>query len=647
MKAPTNNLDRANSGLTRRTLILGGVQLSIVATLGLRMHHLQIKQSDEFRLLAEENRINIRLIPPARGKIFDKDGQLIAHNTPTYRVVIVREDAGDINTIIQKLRQLITLNDQQIDVARKELEQSPSFVRVTIAEHVSWNEVAAVAVNAPALPGVTPEVGFTREYPHAQNFSHVIGYVGPISDYDLEKIENPDQLLRIPRYQIGKVGLESRKEEVLRGKAGSKHVEVNAAGRVMRELEIREGQPGSDIQVTLDANLQNYVQARLGDISASAVVMDARTGDILAITSSPSYDPNKFVHGISSKDYEALLSNPYRPLASKSVQGIYPPGSTFKMITALAALEEGIIDTNEKIYCPGFLKVSGRRFYCWKHSGHGWVNMHQSIEQSCDVYYYSLARKIGHEKIASMARRFGLGMKHDLPMSAVASGLVPDKAWKRRVHSENWFVGDTVNVSIGQGFLLASPLQLCVMTARLATGRTITPRLIKTINGLNQPIQSTESLRIKDENLATIRKAMYAVTNDREGTAFSSRVIDDAYKLAGKTGTSQVRNISTTERQSGILTDDDLPWEKRDHALFVNFAPYDNPRIAVSVIVEHGGAGSKMAAPIARDITLQALHRGTPPLSVYPSKDRKKIREQQKRLHDLTPVADARASDRA
>ncbi|WP_050929082.1 penicillin-binding protein 2 [Aestuariivita boseongensis] len=647
MRRNPRELEKTHTVLTRRAMLLGGVQLAFVGALGLRMRQLQLEEADQFRLLAEENRINVRLIPPARGEIFDREGRVIAHNTPSYRIVIVPEDAGDVDKVITRLGQLIELDPEQLNRAMTEMDRSPPFLPVTVAEQVSWKDVSTVAVNAPALPGVSPEVGLTRKYPRGSDFAHAVGYVGPVSDYDLSKIENPDQLLRIPRFQIGKVGLEAKHEDLLRGKAGTKRVEVNAAGRVMRELDRREGEAGADLQLTLDAELQGYVQARLGEESASAVVIDTENGDVLAIASSPSYDPNKFVRGISVNDYNDLLNNKYRPLASKSVQGIYPPGSTFKMITAMAALEEGLIGPDETVYCPGHLDVSGRRFHCWKRAGHGWVDLQNSLKQSCDVYYYDLALKVGQDKISAMAKRFGLGVRHDLPMSAVASGLAPDRAWKRRVHGQDWLVGDTVNASIGQGFMLASPLQLAVMTARLATGRSVEPRLVKSVNGVEQPSGAGRDMGLNENNLRKMRRAMYAVSNDRRGTAYGSRVIEDAVRIAGKTGTSQVRNITAEERARGVIRNEDLPWERRDHALFVNYAPADNPRIAVSVIVEHGGGGSSAAAPIARDITLQALYGGPPPLEVYPPKDRPRIEAQQERLRNVLPLADTEGSGRA
>ncbi len=639
MRRPRVDQEGVQRLLTRRTLVLGGLQGVFVAGLAARMRFLQVDQADEFRLLAEENRINIRLIPPARGEVFDRNGVPLAKNSPSYRIVVVREDAGDVDDVVLRLSQLVELDEESLNRAVAEMKRSAPFLPITVAEDVDWEAVSRVSVNAPALPGVTPEVGLTRVYPLGSDFAHVLGYVGPVSDYDLERIENPDQLLRIPRFQIGKVGVETKAEDVLRGQAGAKRVEVNATGRVMRELDRREGVSGADLQLTVDAKLQNYVQARLGEESASAVIIDLEHGDLVAIASSPTYDPNLFVRGISTTDYKALTENQFRPLASKSVQGTYPPGSTFKMMTAMAALEAGLIGPDETTYCPGHLEVSGRKFHCWKRVGHGWVDLQESLKKSCDVYYYDLAVKVGIENISAMAKRFGLGERHEVPMSAVAKGLMPTKAWKLASYQQDWLVGDTVNASIGQGYLLSSPLQLAVMAARLASGRAITPRLIKSVDGVEQPSGAGKALDMNPNNLARMRRAMYAVVNDKRGTAYGSRIIADGMRMAGKTGTSQVRNITAAERARGVIRNEDLPWERRDHALFVNFAPYDNPRYAVAVVVEHGGGGSKAAAPIARDITLQALYGGEPPLEAYPSKDRKRIGEQQRKLRAVRPVA--------
>ncbi|WP_400082644.1 penicillin-binding protein 2 [Yoonia sp. R78084] len=635
-RAPKDVIAGART-VSRRALVVGGVQLGIVGALGWRMQSLQVEQADQFRLLAEENRINIRLLPPSRGLIFDRNGIPIAANEQNYRVVMVREDAGDVGEVLAKLTEIVEIDPRDLARAMEEMRRRSPFVPVTIADRLSWEDVAQINLNTPALPGIQAEVGLSRVYPWGADLAHVVGYVGPVSDYDLSRIDDPDPLLQIPKFQIGKTGAENRLERTLRGTAGTRRIEVNAAGRIMRELDRQEGDPGKDVQLTLDSRLQSYVQARLDNESAGAVVIDLENGDLRAIASAPAFDPNLFVRGISVADWTALNEDKYRPLAAKAVQGTYPPGSTFKMVTVLAAMEAGVVTPDETVYCPGYTDVFNIRFHCWKRGGHGNMNLHESLKQSCDCYYYEIAQRVGIDKMAEMARKLGLGVRHDLPLSAVAEGLAPDKEWKARVRGEEWRIGDTVNASIGQGYVLSSPLQLAVMTARLATGRVVTPRLIRLIDGVEQPSGLGESLGLNENTLRRIRASMEDVCNHRRGTAYGSRIIDEAHKMAGKTGTSQVRRITPEERAAGVTRNEDLPWERRDHALFVGYAPFDNPRYAVSVVVEHGGGGSAAAAPIARDILLQAQYGGPPPLEAYPAAVRDRIAEQQRRIEARVP----------
>ncbi|HGG06382.1 MAG TPA: penicillin-binding protein 2 [Aliiroseovarius sp.] len=645
-RTPADSIKSART-ISRRVLMLGGLQAGVVAVLAGRMRYLQVDQADQYRLLADENRINIRLLPPPRGLIFDRKGVLIAGNEQNYRIVIVREDAGDVEEAIARLGKLVALDPEKTEQAVKEMARRSPFVPVSVADRVTWEEVARVAVNAPALPGISPDVGLSRVYPLADDFSHIVGYVGPVSDYDLNRLDDQDPLLQIPRFQIGKSGVEARMERTLRGSAGTRRIEVNAVGRVMRELDRQEGEPGTNVQLTIDYALQNFVQARLKGESAAAMVMDVQSGDLLAIGSTPSFDPNKFVRGISGTDYKALLDDPYRPLANKSASGTYPPGSTFKMVVALAALEEGLVDAEEKITCSGYIEVSGQRFHCWRRGGHGRVDLVKSLRESCDIYYYELAQRVGIEKITLMAKKMGLGIRHDLPLSGIAKGLTPTKDWKREHRGADWVIGDSINAGIGQGFVLTSPLQLAIMTARIATGRAVLPRLIRSLDGKETPQEEAPLLDIDPENLNIVRRGMYEVVYGQRATAARSKIIAEGMKMAGKTGTSQVRNITRAERAAGVTRNEDLPWNRRDHALFVCYAPYDAPKYAVSVVVEHGGGGSTVAAPIARDVMLQALYDGLPPLSAYPSSQRGIIRERQQNLDLRPPVKPTEGRGRA
>lgn len=647
MKRSPRDTIESHRSISRRAVLLGSVQAIFVGTLAFRMRYLQVDQADEFRLLADENSIKIRLLPPARGLIQDRNGAVVAGNEQNYRITITREDAGDTDTILDRLSRLIPLTPDDLDRARKEIARRSPTLPITVADRLSWDDFSRVAVNAPALPGVTTEVGLSRIYPLGPDFAHVLGYVGPVSDYDLGKLQNPDPLLQIPRFQIGKLGVEAKMESELRGKAGTRRIEVNSTGRVMRELGRFEGDAGANVQITIDQRLQNYVQARLGDESAAAVVIDVRTGDILSINSAPSFDPNLFVRGISGPDYRQLTEDDHRPLADKTVQGAYPPGSTFKMITALAALEAGVVGLEETVYCPGYTELGNRRFHCWKGGGHGHMHLTESLQQSCDVYYYEVAQRVGIEKISEMARRLGIGVKFELPMSAISEGLAPDKGWKLRKYGKDWLIGDTLNSGIGQGFVLASPMQLAVLAARIASGRAIEPQLVRAIDGQDLPRSEMPPLGLDPALLNAVRRGMYDVSNSRRGTAYSSRIVDETMRMAGKTGTSQVRNITAAERARGVVNNRDLPWERRDHALFVSYAPYDAPRIAVSVIVEHGGGGSTVAAPIARDIVLQALNNGFPPLTAYPESQRSRIEAERERLKLMDPDAPRSGKSRA
>jgi penicillin-binding protein 2 len=626
VKRTARDSEESNQRLNRRTLMLGGAMGAMIAVLGVRMRYLQVDQADEFKLLAEENRINIRLIPPERGLIQDRNGKIIAGNEQNYRVVITREAAGDVDLVMRRLASIIPMTAEEMGRAIEEVNALSAFVPVTVAERLTWDDFSKVAVNAPALPGVVPEVGLSRRYPLDTDFAHVVGYVGPVSEKDLEGLESPDPLLRIPKFQIGKIGVEKWMEDTLRGEAGTKRIEVNSAGRVMRELERQEGDPGTDIRLTIDADIQNFAQARLGEESAAVVVIDITNGDVICIASSPSFDPNLFVRGISHTDYNALTENDHRPLANKSVSGAYPPGSTFKMVTALAALEAGVVNADTKVSCPGYIEFGERRFHCWKRAGHGTVRLERSLAESCDVYYYEIAQKVGIDKIAEMGRKLGLGQKFDMPMSAITEGNMPDKAWKLERYKQEWRI------------VLSSPLQLAVMTARIASGRQVSPRLVRMVRDQELPVPDAPPLEIPPEFLAAVRAGMHEVVNGDHGTAKSSRIVEATMVMAGKTGTSQVRNISKAEREAGVISNEDLPWNRRDHALFVGFAPYDAPRYAISVVVEHGGGGSTAAAPIARDIILRCMSDGLPSLEAYPSSQRGRIETMLNELPLRDPV---------
>ena len=616
--------------MRRRIVLAGLLKASAVALLGWNIRKLQIEDSENYKLLADANRVNLRLIPPTRGLIFDRLGDPVALNEQNYKVVFIREQATDPKQVLKRLSTVIDLEQKRQDKILSDMKKRSPFIPITVAENLSWSDFARISVNLPSLPGVLPQVGLTRHYREFETFAHVIGYVGPISDKDLQSETPVDPVLQIPKFQIGKVGIEKKLERYLRGSAGVSRVEVNASGRVMRELKRTQGKSGKNIHLTIDTNLQKFVSERLRGLSASAVVMDVTSGDILSLVSTPSYNPNNFVLGISQSNWDTLLNDKRKPLLNKATSGAYPPGSTFKMIVAAAALELGLIGLQDKIFCPGFYELGSRKFHCWLKGGHGKLTLQESIQKSCDVYFYELSRKVGIKQIGAMARKLGLGQAYNLPLTGMSKGFIPSKNWKKERFGTSWLVGDTLNVGIGQGFSLATPLQLAVMTSRLASGKEVLPNLTK---NPDQKLEKPPTLSIKKDTLDAIRKGMFNVLNEKDGTAFKYRSTNEAFIIAGKTGTSQVRRISREEREEGVIKNEDLPWEMRDHALFTCFAPYKDPRYALSVVVEHGGSGSKIAAPIARDIMLFQLYEGIPPISAYPDKQRQEVRA---RLLDIS-----------
>lgn len=618
---------------------------TFVGVLGLRMWQLGVRDADKYFLLAEENRISLRLVPPNRGRIFDRAGKIVADNQQVFRITLVREEVEDIDGTLLKLGRLLSLDDETIVKLGGQIDRASGFAPVTIKDRVTWEELSVVAINAPALPGVHPEMVLSRVYPFGSDFAHQVGYVGPVSESDLKEEEDAaEPLLRLPDFEVGKIGIERRHERALRGSPGTRRVEVNVSGRTMRELALDPPTSGPDMEITLDHHLQNFMRVRLEGQSAAAIVMDVTNGDVIGCTSAPSFDPNLFVRGISNRDYGALRDNEFRPLSDKTVQGAYPPGSTVKMSNALAALESGVMDPAETVACNGYVEISGRRFHCWKRGGHGRVDMVGALRESCDVYFYQVAQRIGIDGIFAMNDRLGLGQKYDLPLSGMTRGNNPSREWKQQQYGQDWLIGDTINASIGQGFTLASPIQLATMAARLASGTAVLPRMVRSISGASTENPAPASLGLSTEALSIVRQGMFEVSNHERGTAFASRIADPTKVMAGKTGSSQVFSISAAERAAGVRSQDELPWNRRDHALFVAFAPFDAPRYAVTVVVEHGGGGSTAAAPIARDIMLFAQHGGLPPTDAYPASQRTRVSDQLALLSDRILPPDSATS---
>lgn len=589
---------------SRRAFVVGGLQAMGLCVLGGRLAWLQIAQGDRYRTLSDKNRINVRMLTPSRGEIVDRHGVPLAVNKTGYHAFMVPERAESLRLSLQRLKQAIELDDDVIDDVMDRARKTPSFVPVEVVSDLSWRDVARIEVHLPDLPGVSISEQDSRSYPLGAATAHVIGYVGQPSEKDVEN----DTLARLPGFKVGKVGIEKVLHDRLKGQAGKVDVEVNVTGREVRELKKDPAKAGERVRLTLDGGFQRFVQERLAsEKSASAAVIDIKNGDIYGLASHPSYDPNRFAQGLSKAYWTDLVNNPGHPLINKSVAGVYPPASTFKMITGLAALEAGIVNQRSVFYCPGHFDYGGDRFHCWKHSGHGWVNLEEALAKSCDVYFYEIATKIGIDQIADMARRFGLGQDPGVILDEAKKGLVPDRNWKLGQNGQSWKPGETIITSIGQGSLQSTPLQLAVMVARLVSdGKAVRPYLLHE----EQMIRDTwSSLEVNSEHLALIRRGMEKVVNDRIGTAHASRISEPGMEMGGKTGTAQVKRITMEQREEGIKNEE-LEWKLRHHALFVGYAPLQNPRYACSVVVDHGGGGSSAAAPIAKDILLEAQRRG-------------------------------------
>ena len=593
-----------NFSFTRRALVLGGTQLAVGAVLAARMAYISIAQNERYSLLAESNRVNLTLMPPRRGWIVDRNGQPLALNRTAFRIDIIPDRIQDKEHVLGELQKLLALPDDEIDRISTEIVKNAGYQPVQVAQNLSWDQFAAVSIRAPELPGVAPGQSFNRYYPTGAAVGHLLGYVGAASAKDYEKTKDP--LLILPGFKVGKDGIERVMEPALRGAPGAKRTEVTARGKLVRDLATRADIPGKTMRLTIDTGLQEYAARRLGNESGSVVVIDCQTGGILAMASMPSYDPNSFSDGISNNEWKMLQADDHIPMLNKSLQGLYPPGSTVKPAAALAALRHGV-DPDETIYCGGGYRLGNRTFKCLGH--HGPMTMRTAIMKSCNTYFYTIANRIGYDSIAPIAKILGLGNEFDLPVASQRYGTIPDSEWKMRKYNKEWSRSDSLNATIGQGYVSVSPLQLAVMAARISSGQMLQPSLIAGKPKVFPP------LPFPAEHLAVVRDGMNLVVNGA-GTAVRSRLPLDGVKMAGKTGTAQVRKISGSQRgQSGV-------WKYRDHGLFVCFAPVDQPRYAAAVVIEHGLGGARAGAPVARDFltylyepakamaTLEALESG-------------------------------------
>jgi penicillin-binding protein 2 len=598
----------------RRAVLLAGGQLALLTTLAGRMYYLQVVESGRYAVLADENRVNLRLLAPPRGRIVDRFGVALATNVQNYRVVLIPEQAGDIDATLKAIDQLITLTDSDRRRVLRDIRRKHSFVPIVVRANLGWDDVARIEVNVPELPGVMIEEGQSRTYPFGDTAVHVLGYVAAVAEKDL----TGDPLLELPDFRIGKSGIEKSHDNDLRGTAGTSQVEVNAFGRVVRELSREEGKPGQEIVLSLDMALQDLATRRCAaEQSSAAVLLDAMTGDVLALVSSPGFDPIAFGSGLTTALWHDITTNPRDPLRNKAVAGAYAPGSTFKPMVALAALEAGVMTPDTRVACPGHFALGNTVWHCWRKGGHGVLTMREAIKHSCDCYFYETAHRLGIDRIAAMARRFGLGGKLDFDVPGEVAGNIPTKDWNLATYGVAWQLGETISAGIGQSKVTATPLQLATMAARLVTNRAVVPRMTRE-RGIMKPgsaetLPEFPSLNIPPKDLRLVLDGMFAVVNEQGGTAYGARITDAALAMGGKSGTSQVRHISQAEREHGLRKPKDVPWKERDHALFISFAPVSAPRYVCAVVVEHGGesagGGSAVAAPICRDLLKEAQLR--------------------------------------
>ncbi len=581
------------SVLNRRTFFLYLFKVSFFGIVGWRLYDIQIKDSQKYKTLSKNNQIDVEIIYPLRGKIYDINNKILASNIKVFDVYIIPENTKNINKSLNKLNQIIKIDFSD---RRKIIELSKKvkkFEKIKVLENINWSELEKIESNKLNIEGIFISQDYMRTYQYNNTVSHLIGYTNKPNreEVDLPFIAN------MPNLEIGKDGIEKSFNPNLIGKSGQREIEVNSYGRVIREISRQDSQKGNDIQITIDLRIQQYALNLLNEHKAgSAVLMDIKNGNILCMVSTPSYNPNKIIQKPNKKYWDSILENELSPLTYRCIQGLYAPGSTFKMIVAIAGIAHGVIDNNTKHFCSGKIGLGDRLYHCWKNNGHGLMNVSDAIKESCDVFFYEISKKIGIDKIAKVAEDFGLGKIYDMPLPNQKKGIIPSRDWKKKKYDESWYPGETLISAIGQGFVLTNPLQLAVMTSIIASdGKNVKPNIIKQKNDIE-----FEKLEKYQNAIKIIKNSMFKVVNESKGTAYNSR--SETAPFAGKTGTSQVRRITVAERESEDFRKKEVEWKKRDHALFVGYMPVEKPRYAVSVVIEHGGSGASTAAPIAKEI---------------------------------------------
>ncbi len=579
--------------LNRRSFFLFTLKLSLFSIVGWRLYNIQIKDSDKYKTLSKNNQIDIEFLYPLRGKILDINNNILVSNKKVFDVYLIPENTTNINKTLNQISNIIKI---EFSKKRKIIELSKKikkFEKIKIFENINWEELEKVEANKLNIEGIFISQDSMRVYNYGNIFSHLLGYINKPNqnEISLPFISN------MPDLDIGKEGLERSFNPILVGKAGQREIEVNSSGRIIREISRKDSIQGDNLQLTLDLRLQEYSLNLLNSHRAgSIVVMDVQTGHVLCMASTPTYDPNKIIKKPNKEYWDSLLINNLSPLTFRSIQGLYAPGSTFKMIVAIAGLYYGVIDTGTSHFCNGKVSLGDRLYHCWKNNGHGSMNVESAIKESCDVFFYEISKKIGIDKIAKVAKDFGLGKVYDIPLNNQKTGIVPSKKWKKENLDESWYPGETLISAIGQGFVLTNPLQLATMTSIIASeGNVVEPKIINDGVSINKKKLEKYKTAIK-----IIKKAMFKVVNENKGTAFKSK--SNEVVFSGKTGTSQVRRITVEERESDDFRKKEVEWNKRDHALFVGYMPHDNPKFSISVVIEHGGSGASTAAPIAKQV---------------------------------------------
>ena len=593
--------------INRRLFIITAAKVLVFIGLSTRLYSLQVKDKKKYLTLSDKNRIRESKLPPVRGNFLDFFGNTIAGNNEVYQLHLIPEQVEDFRYVSLRLKQILNLSEREFQKLLKKKNEVKPWDTIVVSDNLNWEQFSRVNNYLYELTGVKSVLSISRIYPYNEDFTHVLGYVSQANEKDIAE-NNEIKERFVPGLRVGKTGLEKAFEKELLGVNDIQRFEVNAYGKKINQIELQKGTKGKDIKLTIDKEVQNFCTELLKDKAGSISVMDIYTGEIIAMQSSPSFDPNLFLFGINQDDWQLIRNNPLKPLVNKTISGKYSPGSTIKPIVALSALENGIVDTKFTVKCNGKTEMYGQTYHCWKKKGHGFVDLNNAMKQSCDTYFYEIARRLGVDRLSETAYKFGLGERvFDNLFFNEKKGLVPNTEWKRNALGRGWLLGETIITGIGQGYIQTTPIQLCLMTAQIANGGyKIYPKITTDQN--NNEFDKFEPLFKNQRNIKIIQRSIYSSTNEVMGTSYSSRINDPKYRFAGKTGTAQVKRITEEERELELKTSE-IPYEQRDHALYVAFGPYENPRYAMSIVIEHGGSGSSTAAPIAKKLFKLVIDR--------------------------------------